>query len=257
MTERPEITTSNYSEVYDYYETPRLNQRFNSTYFSLSHTIYAPDVLLPDGTRERIEEQFALGKGAIIASNHPSSQDTFVAAAAMHSTGMPQLSEFTAFAKDSLFHGVTLPFFEYTGAIPVFRPPSHDSIDVREVRQMTERMFRLAAHRLKQGHNVAIMPEGRRSPPEELEHLRLQSIRSGIAGIARYASDRSSFIIPLGMHYASGAPHSLARPVRHAAVAFGNPITYYPPAMNDLRRHVHEGMQTALTAAVALHQPPR
>ena len=254
MTKRPEITPSNYQEVYDYYETPRLKPLFNAAYFRLSHALYAPDVLLADETRERIEEQLALGKGAIIASNHPSAQDPFVAAAAMQETGIPQLREFTAYAKDSLFHGITLPFFEYTGAIPVFRPTTHDHIDSRTMMQITEQLFRVTASRLRQGKNVAIMPEGKRSSTDELRYLKFQSIRGGIARVARYATDASSFIIPLGIHYRSEDPRSLVMPARHTAVAFGNPITHYPGAVYDLRREVHATMQKALNAAAEMHE---
>ena len=165
MTKRPEITPNNYQEVYDYYETPRLKPLFNAAYFRLSHALYAPDVLLADETRERIEEQLTHGKGAIIASNHPSAQDPFVAAAAMQETDIPQLREFTAYAKDSLFHGITLPFFEYTGAIPVFRPTTYDHIDSRTMMQITEQLFRVTASRLRQGKTLQSCPKANAHQP--------------------------------------------------------------------------------------------
>jgi 1-acyl-sn-glycerol-3-phosphate acyltransferase len=249
MTNRPKITAENFEQVYDYYKTSRISPRFNQAVFAVSDKLYAPDALIGDEARDAIETQFALGKGAIMAINHPSPHDPFVSAGAMHQTGITGFREFTGFAKDSLFHGLTLPIFEKTGCVPVFRHKSYPDLSLHDFARMAESLMALAVHHLREGNNVSMMPEGTYSQPDELVRLKKQSIKSGIARIAQYATDNSSFIVPVGIRYRTNNAHETLLP-RHAAVVFGTPITTYASSPGAIKAQVYEGMQASLTEAV-------
>lgn len=250
MTARPEITATNYQNVYAYYETPRLHAGFNRAVFALSNALYSPDLLLPEDTEERIIHQLLLGKGALIAANHPSQHDPFVAAAAMRQTRIPELQQFMGLAKDSLFRGITLPLFEKTGCIPVFRSKSYPDVDRATLLHSTERMLGVAVHRLRQGDAVALMPEGTRSPQDGLREITYERVRSGIARVAQYATDTRSFILPVGIFYRTSHPRDTIVPPRHAVVAIGEPITEYGQTTHAIRHQVQTGIQAALTTAI-------
>lgn len=249
MTERPDITPSNYKAVYDYYDTSRLNKRFNKALFRCARALYAPNVVASEETIETITTSLALGKGALLAVNHPSGHDPFVTAGAFDELAIDGFQEFTGFAKDELFRGASRPIFELTGCVPVFRQKNYEGIDLRQHAKITERLFQLASNRLRSGQNVSLMPEGTNSSPDELTVLPIGKIKSGIVKIAQYASDNHSFIVPVGVHYKSPDPKHAKLP-RHASVAFGEPITHYETNPIALKRQIHAGMQDALTAAV-------
>ena len=248
MAERPEITPENYSAVYDYYEEPRTSHGFNTRLFALANRLYAPDVLMSEHVREIIEDNISLGKGALLAVNHPSQHDPFVTAGAFHQLSIEGFTEFTGFAKDELFHGIKRPIFEKTGCVPVFRQKNHTELSHHEHLKIAERLFELATHRLMQGQNVSIMPEGTNSAPDELESLNYKKIKSGIVKIAQYATDQHAFIVPIGIHYRTAQPRKAKLP-RHAVVAFGEPITSFGGWPMEIKHQIFDGMQQALTAA--------
>lgn len=251
MPQRPEVTATNYEQVYDYYQTPRIHSGFNRTVFKAAHMLYRPDVLLSSETRQSILTQLSMGKGALIAANHPSQHDPFVAAAAMYETEIPELQEFMGLAKDSLFRGPTRPLFEKTGCIPVFRSKNYTSVDPTTMAASTQRMLAVAAERLQQGKAVALMPEGTRSPVDGLYQLSLARIRSGIARVAEHASDDRSFIVPLGIAYRCANPRNRVIPPRHTVVAIGDPVIHYDRGINGIRQQVYESIQSTLDHAVA------
>jgi 1-acyl-sn-glycerol-3-phosphate acyltransferase len=253
MTKHPEITASNYEEVYEYFRTSRASKRFSDVTFSLSDKIYRPDVNHQPGAIETIRQQLELGKGAMLAINHPSQHDPFVMAGAIHEMEkeLPEFTDFMGFGKDSLFRGLTRPIFEKTGCVPVFRPQSYQDIDPRTFAQLTTALLQLAADRLQNGQHVSILPEGTRSAPEHLQKLDYADIKTGIARIAMLASDSHSFIVPVGIHYRNANPRSFIVP-EGTAVVFGEPITEYAPTTSGIRRQVWGGMQYALNQATQI-----
>lgn len=250
METRPAITATNYSDVYDYYEEPRIGHTFNKALFKVARALYAPDVVIGDETRAAIEHNIALGKGALLAVNHPSPHDPFVTAGAFHELDIEGFSEFTGFAKDELFRGPRRIIFEKTGCVPVFRQKNYQDLSARDNIKISERLFQLARDRLVHGQHVSLMPEGTNSASDELTTLNFNKIKSGIVKIAQYATTDHAFILPVGVYYRTDQPRNATLP-RHAAVAFGEPITVFEPRAIDLRHQVHEGMQAALDMAVA------
>lgn len=248
MTHRPEITAGNYAEVYDYYEESRLRPHLSNLVYRSSNVLFRPDVHIEDETRETIEAQMALGKGVLLAMNHPSHQDPFVGAASMYESGIDGLTDCMALAKDSLFRGPTRPIFEYTGCVPVFRHKSYPGLDTRTFAAATGRLLDLAATRLQGGQTVSILPEGTISRPEARTHLELQDIKSGIARVALKATDEHSLIVPIAIAYRNNKRTGEMTP-RHAIVTLGDPITEYEKTNPGVRRQVLESMQKQLDRA--------
>lgn len=253
MKRHPDITASNYDEVYEYYRTSRASKRFSDITFSISEKLYVPDVYHRYGTIATIRQQLELGKGAMLAINHPSQHDPFVMAGAIHemSEEIPEFTDFMGFGKDSLFRGPTRILFEKTGCVPVFRHKSYPDIEPRAFAQLTNALFDLSVNRLQSGHHVSLMPEGTRSDPDNLERLDYAAVKTGIARIAHLATDAHSFIVPVGIHYRTDTPRSFFVP-QHTNVVFGDPITEYDSSVGAIRRQVFDGMQNALDQATEL-----
>lgn len=250
MTRHPKITASNYKQVYDYYRTPRMHPRFNEAVLSVSHALYKPEVHFQPHAIESLKQQLALGKGALLAMNHPSAHDPFVMAGAfqeIHET-VPGFRDFMGFGKDSLFRGPTRPLFEKTGCVPVFRRDSYPDLDPRTFADLTHELFMMSADRLRHGNHVSLMPEGTRSGRENIEHIDYSAIKTGLARIALLAGSDHSFIVPVGIRYRNETPGSLFVP-KGTAVVIGEPIIDYAPTANGVRRQLVEGMQSALTDA--------
>lgn len=250
MTKRPELAPENYEAIYEYYDGSQLKPVFNRAVYALSSLAFKPDLLLSDETRDEIEAQFALGKGALVAANHPSQHDPFVMAGAWHQTKIPQFQHFMAFAKAELFEGVPRILFENTGSVPILRPQDFPDVSPRVFADMTDKVLRMQADYVKAGGTAASMVEGTRSHPAELRKLRMASIKSGIARTALYAGDESSFIVPAAIHYRVTDPRAPKLPPRHTVVALGEPITTYETKTLAIRRQVYDGLQAALDRAV-------
>lgn len=248
MTKRPDITAENYKEVYDYYKESRVKPHFSNFVYHASNMVFQPDVRIEDETRELIEAQMALGKGVLLTMNHPSKHDAFVGAASMYESGIAGLTDCMAFAKDSLFRGLTRPIFEYTGCVPVFRHKSYPDIDARTFAAATGCLLDLAAKRLQGGQTVSILPEGTISRPEAVKNLELHDIKSGIARVALKATDEHSLIVPIAIAYRNNKRTGEMTP-RHAIVTLGNPITRYEEKHLGIREQVLEAMQTQLERA--------
>ncbi len=246
MPKRPPITPDHYREVYNYYENLPPNETANRRIFRLSRAVYRPDVVVSDETRDNIATQLALGKGALIAGNHPSQHDPLVCAASMYEADIDGLNMFTSYAKDSLFRGPTRPVFESTGCLPVFRRKSYPDVDNHTFLAATERLFDVSVNRLREGRAVAILPEGTRSDADHLREIDPYKLKSGIARVALYAGDENSFILPFGLAYRIDNPRSAKIPPRHAVFAVGDPITTYGRTNQDVRIQVAEGIQSAL-----------
>lgn len=248
MTHRPEITAEKYKEVYDYYEESRVKPHLSNLVYRTSNVLFRPDVHIEDETREVIEAQMALGKGVLLAMNHPSKHDAFVGAASMYESGIDGLTDCMAFAKDSLFRGPTRPIFEYTGCVPVFRHKSYPDLNARTFAAATNRLLDLAATRLQNGQTVSILPEGTISRLEARTELGLQDIKSGIARVALKASDEHSLIVPIAVAYRNDK-RTGERTARHAVVTLGDPITKYESNPLGVRKQVLGAIQTQLDRA--------
>lgn len=248
MTRRPKLTPENYQAVYEHYAHERPMPRTNRAIFSLGDMLYNPDVLISDRVRKEIEFQLLIGKGALLASNHPSGHDPMVLAGAVHQLDIPGLDTVRAVAKDSLFHGIMRPSTEATGCIPVFRRHKYPEIGTRKFLDASHAMIDLVAAELQRGQAIAILPEGTNSAAAEREQLDPRKIKVGIAQAAIKAGDQSSFIIPIGIHYRTDNPLR-KRPSRHPAVAIGMPITSYEHSSTAVKNQIYKGMQGALNRA--------
>lgn len=91
MPTRPEINAHNYEAIYDYYEQSKLQPRLNAALFATCDKLYQPELELPNETREQIVEEVSKGKGVLMALNHPSQHDPFLAAGAMHAMQIHKL----------------------------------------------------------------------------------------------------------------------------------------------------------------------
>lgn len=251
MTKRPEIKLENYRDVYDYFEASRLKPRFNAAIFRAARALYAPIVQYDQQTWDAIAEQHEQGKAALIAMNHPSYHDPFVAAATMNTLEHPALQEFTGYAKDSLFRGPVRPIFEYTGCVPVFRKKTYSTLNNKGYLEMNDRLHNLAVHRIREGRTVAILPEGTRSHPDERDQLKLGSIKAGIARLAAAATDERSYIIPIGIRYRHDkiSEHNIIAH-RRPIVTLGEPILDYADDVDGIREQVHLGINAALGRSV-------
>lgn len=253
MSERPRIAADNYEAVYDYYETNRRNERFNTMVYHAGHRLLDPEVVIAPETRERLAQAVEEGKGVIAVANHPSQHDVFTLSAAMTEFGIDELYNFTGLAKSELFQNpITLPIFEFTGCVPAFRRKSDAVYDREQHLARTARLHQLLVNRLQRGEHVAILPEGTRSDPTNYEHVPLDRVKAGVAHLA-LATAGESVILPFGVHYDTPRPRRTL-PKRHAAVTFGPLIEAYAPTVNGVREQVHTSINDALARSVARHQ---
>ena len=251
MAHRPQITAENYHEVYDYFQESRYDERFSKKVFAVSERLYAPNITIEPETREAVAHHLALGKGAMLAINHPSYHDPFVMAGALNIIErevIPGFNDFLGFAKDSLFRGPTRPIFERTGCVPVFRQKNYPDLSPRVFAEATTALLDLAVDRLRAGHHVSLLPEGTTSDRDGLEEIKAAKVKSGVARIALKATDQAAFIIPVGIHYRSDNPGGLYVP-RGTAVVFGEPITDFAQTSAGIKNQIVQGMQHALTQA--------
>ena len=266
MTKRPEMSYQNADAIYQGCQEPHIVPWINNTLHFVGQRILRPDVLISDDTLATIRQQFALGKGALIVCNHPSLFDVATLPGALstlevpNALGVSEFREASAVAKDSLFRGPLGIISRATGSIPLFRPNSDSYKDLPpEEKTKLRRSNRLAlgvvAYRLQHGMSVAFMAEGTNSTIAARTELPLTDIKDGFTAIAQSASDDSSFIMPVAIHYRSKANNKLS-PFR-AAVAFGEPLTEYPHLKKDIKIKTHERMNEALGRAVAHHQAPQ
>ncbi len=249
MTRRPELNPNNYEAVYQHYEEPHIRRWLDSLWRSAGKTLYSPEVVLDDETRAQIESQFAMGKSALIACNHPSGHDILSLPGALLASDIPQLAQTGALGKDSLFRGPLGVVSDATGSIPVFRRKSWpiETVSDATLRDANKDLIRVVADRLRNGHSMVVMAEGTNSTDEALTQLALKDIKSGIAYMALAATDQESFILPVGIHY-TGDRHQ-ALPPRHPVVALGAPIVDYAQNAFRVKKQIFEGMQTALDLA--------
>lgn len=247
MTRRPELVPENYEAIYEYYKTPHTREWINTAWHALGERLYRPDVVMSDITEREIRAQLQMGKGALVASNHPSGHDVLVLPGALRASGIEGLQETGALAKDSLFHGLVGIVSEATGSIPVFRQKSHPDATRSDLAQAGLGAVKTAAHRLRNHQSVVVMPEGTNSTEEALTQLTAKDIQAGIARIAVEATDRHSFILPVGISYTSNRHRKL--PPRHPVVVLGRPITIYEHAAPAVKGQVLRGMQIALNRA--------
>lgn len=247
MTKRPELTPTNHEAVYTYYGTSRIQPWINKLWRFVGEKVYSPEVVMSDDDRREIELQLSMGKGALIASNHPSGHDVLALPGALRATGIPQIQETGALAKDSLFRGPLGVVSEATGSIPVFREKSHPDVSPRVLSQAANGALNAAANRLRNHESIVVMPEGTNSTDEALVQLTATDIKAGIARIALAATDEHSFILPVSIRY-TGDRHQ-ALPPRHPIVAFGTPITEYEKSIGAIKGQILQGMQTTLDIA--------
>lgn len=252
MTKRPELNPNNHTAVYEYYEEPQIRQWLDSLWRRAGKFLYKPEVLLSDATRDLIEAQFAMGKSALIASNHPSGHDILALPGALHATGIAGLQQTGALGKDSLFHGPLGMVSEATGSIPVFRQKSWQNTTSRStLLDAGKDLIHVVAKRLQNGQSIVVMAEGTNSTEQALTHLSAKDIKGGIAHMAIAATDQASFLLPVGIHYTHDRHQKL--PPRHPIVAIGEPIVEYEQTIPQVKKQILEGMQTALDLANA-HQ---
>ena len=247
MTKRPEITPENYQAIYSHYAEDSTVGWINNSLHIVGQAIYRPEVVMDDATRKELELQFALGKGALVVSNHPSGFDTVVLPGAFRTTGIPELQKTGALVKDSLYHGPLRLLWEGTGSLPVFREQSYPDMDRAMFMKTVNALLGVVAGRLRAGKSIMMMPEGTRSAPEGRTHLRLGDIKAGVARMALLASDENTFILPVGIHYQENAEGKLSpwRPT----VALGDPITHFEAAPTGVKKQIYAGMQDALDRA--------
>lgn len=227
MTRRPEITPANYQAVYDYYRTPRYSAKFQRRVGRIANWLYHPDVVCSDEVRAQLDEQFAQGKGALVALNHPSEHDPLVTTAAARQINHPALRGFLVYAKDSLFHGALTRPVEKLGALPTFRTQNHQDLTFAELRDMYAMQAELAVEQLKRGQPIGLYVEGTCSDPSEYDQLKLTSVKSGIGQIALAAGQEHSYILPIALRYRTPDPRTRVMPPRHTVINVGAPITEY------------------------------
>lgn len=245
-----DITPANHDAVYDYFsEQQRTWPRFTKLVFGLSNAALNPVVRLDDPAA--ISHQHLQGKIAIIASNHPSAWDPFVASAALQQTGHPAFENPIGLAKMPLFtNPITRPLFEHTGCVPVMRKKDvakseNDEVLSEATFDMLETIARMA---IDQGRPIGITPEGTRSGHGEASTLTPDRIRDGISQLALLTSEQS-YIVPVGIDYGDRSSVGSFSAARKARVAIGSPITHYGETVEEIRMQVYEAMSDAYDQA--------
>lgn len=251
----PEISPENHSEIYRYYGregvtwAPVARGLSRSAALLLNPTI----AFMPDA-REEVNKLHQDGAAAIVASNHQSAYDPFVATAAIHGGTAPAFKNPAAVAKASLHSGALIgPLFRRSGTIPVFRPQDVPNLSEEDFRAMSDEMLETFAKLIERGRPVGIMPEGTRHP----EGFQRENLKNGIARVA-LATSGQSYIVPMAIVYRDNVPRGVGdiADARRARVVIGNPISGYNPD-KDSSEEVLDSVFAGVSGAISYGQTGR
>ena len=115
------------------------------------------------------------------------------------------------------------------------------------------RLIGLCVDRLTSGGVVLTFVEGTNSSADDLRTLRLDSVKKGVGQMVRgvCVEGGRGAVLPVGIVY-HGREHARTPP-RRPVLAAGRPIVWEgpgaPPAIDEVRGAVRDGIDDALTAA--------
>lgn len=273
---RPELTPGNYRSVYEYYETPRTNERWQRAVSAVLRNYYKPEVEIDSEARERLTSD---RRAPLIVANHPSAHDpTMVASELVHQGMMPPaiLTKSQLMARPRIpavdrlvaegalslgmigrgVYGLLRPdaatqwppriALEAYGSVPVFRPETYPDESPRLLAYASTRLIELSAEYLRDGRPVLAFPEGTLSSPESHRRLPRSAVKSGIARIA-LASAPYSYVLPVGIAHRE-RPSGEAP--RHSQIVIGSPVDIEPgDKQREVQTLIHEAMQRCLDRA--------
>jgi 1-acyl-sn-glycerol-3-phosphate acyltransferase len=250
---RPEVTVANWEAVYDFYGPGRRRDGFTHPLLAPVGAVYAPELRIAPETVSELHRLHDAGVGIVVAANHPSKHDPFVLASGVFDKRVRFLSSGTGLTKDPLFRSPLRPVFEYTGTVPVFRAKNYQGT-AREVHDAAAaRLIGLCVDRLTSGGVVLTFVEGTNSSADDLRTLRLDSVKKGVGQMVRGVRVEGGrvAVLPVGIVYHE-REHART-PLRRPVLAAGRPIAWEdpgaPPAIDEVRGAVRDGIDDALTAA--------
>ncbi len=244
---------ANWEAVYDFYGPGRRRDGFTHPLLALVGAVYAPELRIAPETVSELHRLHDAGVGIVVAANHPSKHDPFVLASGVFDKRVRFLSSGTGLTKDPLFRSPLRPVFEYTGTVPVFRAKNYQGT-AREVHDAAAaRLIGLCVDRLTSGGVVLTFVEGTNSSADDLRTLRLDSVKKGVGQMVRGVRVEGGrvAVLPVGIVYHE-REHART-PLRRPVLAADRPIAWEdpgaPPAIDEVRGAVRDGIYDALTAA--------
>jgi 1-acyl-sn-glycerol-3-phosphate acyltransferase len=149
---------------------------------------------------------------------------------------------------------------EQLGAIPAYRAKDFTEEQTKLRRYATDDLIDVSVHRLTNGQNMAIFPEGTRNTEKPNE---VQRLHRGIADIVcRAQVDRDFLILPIGIAYGEDKPKgaSLAKSLKaHAvkirnawapSVHIGQPLETPLSGPEELKANLQLALQESVNVAV-------
>ena len=262
--EKPPVDAMHIAEVYDFYKDNEVNQTFMKfAHFVLGNAMRSEITYWDEEGPEVLGDAIDHGKGIIFAANHRTNNDQYVLAALPAQIDQLESMQGTTFipSKTNLFKTKPLRWaVEQLGAIPAYRAKDFTEEQTKLRRYATDDLIDVSVHRLTNGQNMAIFPEGTRNTEKPNE---VQKLHRGIADIVcRAQVDREFLILPIGIAYGEDKPKgasitkSLKAPavkIRNAwapSVHIGQPLETPLSGPEELKASLQLALQESVNVAV-------
>ena len=197
------LKPQNYEQIYKQYDKFEPNPLVQKLGFLAMHKLYESDLHFKNGSDEIIQNHLNNGGSIILAPNHQSNADIPTIAALAHTETFDKMRGNTIIpSKIDMFKWpIVGRFIPHMQAHPTFRSKDFDDSQYsqRLKNEVTESLMRFNIHKINQGSNMAMFPEGTRNTknPRDIQPLKL-----GLARIALGADNpKNLLIVPLGFAY--------------------------------------------------------
>ena len=239
------LKPQNYEQIYKEYDKFEPNPLVQKLGFLAMHTLYESDLHFKNGSDEIIQNHLSNGGSLILAPNHQSNADIPTIAALAHTETFAKLKGNTIIpAKVDMFKWPLVGrFIPHMQAHPTFRSKDFDESHYSQIlkNEITESLMQFNIHKINQGSNMAMFPEGTRNKKNPRD---IQPLKAGLARIALGVNNPENLlIVPLGFAYKKD------RPKRQPVAVCPSPISPVGFESNDLLRVTRSMMQEAATEA--------
>lgn len=246
--QRPEVTLSNYEDVYRYYAEHSVNKPVATLLHLASAALYHPRVTYADGAEEQLGEHLDVGGRVILTSNHIQMFDQLPIAALMQTSVLqPMVGSTVVWAKRDYFtQGWLRPALDSVGGIPVWRDKDYASDEEKQASfDVIMALLDATVQSMQDGAHLFAFPEGTRNT---MDIRQLGKVQSGVGHVAVKAArrlDRPVALTPTALWYGENTKVSL-RPRLHV----GTPIMV-DRSMSGGRatKQLQEAMEASLLVA--------
>lgn len=245
MPEKLNLKPQNYEQIYKVYDKFEPNPVVQKLGFLAMHKVYESDLHFQNSSNEIIENHLNNGGNLIMAPNHQSNADIPTVAALAHTKVFDKLRGNTIIpAKVDMFKWPLVgQFIPHMQAHPTFRSKDFDDTHYSKIlkNEVTESLMRFNIHKLNQGSNLAMFPEGTRNRKNPRD---IQPLKAGLARIALGVDNPENLlIVPLGFAYKKD------RPKRQPVAVVPTPVSPAGFESKDLLHVTRALMQEAATEA--------